>query len=93
MVSFKSLLGAVAIAASIQSGSAILVTISLDVALGTIGGGLLLLDGANVAFFRNSSAVFGVPRHEGAPGEHASSSSVVEAPCILYRIYISMQYS
>lgn len=38
MVSFKTLLGAVAIAASIQSGSAILVTISLDVALGTIGG-------------------------------------------------------
>ncbi|KAJ5766115.1 uncharacterized protein N7511_003731 [Penicillium nucicola] len=38
MVSFKSLLGAVAIAASIQSGSAILVEISLDVALGTIGG-------------------------------------------------------
>ncbi|KAJ5466437.1 hypothetical protein N7530_010224 [Penicillium desertorum] len=38
MVSFKTLLGAVAIAASVQSGSAILVTISLDVALGTIGG-------------------------------------------------------
>jgi len=38
MVSFKSLLGAVAIAASVQSGSAILVEISLDVALGTIGG-------------------------------------------------------
>lgn len=38
MVSFKTLLGTVAIAASIQSGSAILVTISLDVALGTIGG-------------------------------------------------------
>lgn len=38
MVSFKSILGAVAVAASVQTTSAILVTISLDVALGTIGG-------------------------------------------------------
>lgn len=38
MVSFKSLLGAVALAASVQTSSAILVTVSLDVALGTIGG-------------------------------------------------------
>jgi hypothetical protein len=38
MVSFKSILGAIAMAASIQTSSAILVTISLDVALGTIGG-------------------------------------------------------
>lgn len=38
MVSAKTLLGAVAIGASVQSGSAILITVSLDVTLGTVGG-------------------------------------------------------
>lgn len=38
MVSAKTILGATALAALSQTGSAILLTISLDVALGTIGG-------------------------------------------------------
>lgn len=38
MVSFKSILSALAIAASVQTGQAIVVTIALDVSLSTIAG-------------------------------------------------------
>ena len=38
MVSMKTLLSTVTIGASVQTGSAILLTVSLDAALGTIGG-------------------------------------------------------
>lgn len=54
-----------------------------------LGLSFLLLDGANVAFSRHLSAVFGVPTYDI---EHATNSTV-EAPGILYRIYPYGTYS